>query len=217
MIDCWKKYEYANEGGLVVNEEARKLIAKYELAKATRGQRDVDMSIKCCHDERCRKYEYLTKKEAIELVARRVLTMASQMWPGVMFITWEDCLVDTVSLDCFVEDETWDWEIKSVLYYYGLERLTGEETQRIINLAKAVEQFFDESKAKVLKLTFKKGTKKIKRRWDEYDVLYVGDVHGYKEYCFEPQMSSDDIVAYVVLTADKVIPVATEEFKEHVW
>jgi hypothetical protein len=99
---------------------------------------------------------------------------------------------------------------------YGVEEVVGEETQRIINLAKSVEQF-DDAKAKVLKLIFKRGVMRIKRDWVETDILYVGDMHWYREYCFEPQMSSNDIVAYVVLTADKVIPVATEEFKEHVW
>ena len=172
--------------------------------------------LKCCYDERCRKYEYLTREEAIDLVARRVLMLASQMWPGVMFITWENCLVDTVSLDCFKKDGAWSWGIMSKLYYYGIEKVVGEEAQRIINLTKSAEQF-DDANAKVLKLIFKRGMMRIKRSWIETDILYVGDMHWYREYCFEPQMSSNDIVAYVVLTADKAIPVVTEEFKNHVW
>ena len=175
------------------------------------------MSIKCCYDERCRKYEYLTREEAIDLVARRVLTVASQMWPGVIFVTKDNCWVETMSIGCFVKGETWDWHIRGVLYYYGLERLTGEEAQRVIDLALAKSEQFD-NKAKVLKLTFKKGKLWVKRFWIEYDVLYVGDAHGYKEYCLEPLMSSSDIVAYVILTSDgKPIPVVTEEIKKHIW
>ena len=174
------------------------------------------MSIKCCHDERCRKYEYLTREEAIELVARRVLTTASQMWPGVMFVTKDDCWIETASVGCFVEGETWNWDVRGVLYYYGLERLTGEEAQRVIDLALAKSEQFD--KARVLKLIFKQGKLWVKRFWIEYDVLYVGDAHGYKEYCLEPLMSSSDIVAYVILTSDgKLIPVVTEEIKKHIW
>jgi len=172
--------------------------------------------LKCCHDERCRNYEYLYHDEARDVVARRMLMMAAQTWPGIMFTTWENCLVSTVPIDCFVEDGVWSWGMMAKLYYYGIEKVVGEDAHRIINLAKSVEQF-DESKAKVLKLTFKKGKMWRERCWDEYDVLYVGDVHSYCKYCFEPNLTSDDIVAYVVVTEDKIIPVATEEFKKHVW
>jgi len=173
--------------------------------------------LKCCHHEYCWEYEYLYRDEAVDLVVRRVLMMASQTWPGIIFVTRDNCWIETASIGCYVTDGVWSWGVKSVLYYYGLEKLTGEEAQYVIKLAKSVAQF-DESKAKALKLTFKKGKMWRKRCWDEYDVLYVGDVHTYCEYCFGPNLASDDIVAYVVLTAEnKVIPVATEEFKKYVW
>jgi len=175
------------------------------------------MSIKCCHNERCKEYEYLTREETIELVAKRVLTMAFQTWPGVMFITRDNCWVETVSPGCFVADGAWSWGIMSKLYYYGIEKVVGEETRRIINLAKSVEQF-DGANAKVLKLIFKRGMMRVKRSWVETDILYAGDMHWYREYCFEPNLTSEDIVAYVALTSNgKPIPIATEEFKEHVW
>jgi len=209
-VDCLKKYEYL-EGGLVVNEEARKLIAKHMTTQNPGGS-----SVKCCHHMYCWDYEYLYRDEAKDLVARRVLKMAVSEPPGTMFATRENCWVETL-FDCFVADGTWGWGLKGILYLHDAKEEVGEEAQRVINLARSVAQF-DESKAKVLKLTFKKGKIWRERCWDEYDVLYVGDVHSYCKYCLEPNLASDDIVAYVVLTSDgKLIPIATEEFKKYVW
>ena len=209
-VDCLKKYEYL-EGGLVVNEEARKLIAKRATTQNPGGSNSMK---KCCHHVYCWDYEYLHRDEARDLVVRRVLKMAVSESPGTMIVTRENCWVETATSNCFVADGMWGWGLRGILYLHDVE--VGEEAQRVINLARSVAQF-DEFKAKVLKLTFKKGMWREKC-WEEYDILYVGDRHLYCEYCLEPDLASDDIVAYVVLTSDnKLIPVATEEFRKHVW
>jgi hypothetical protein len=138
-----------------------------------------------------------------------------------MLVTRENCLVEIVPFNkCFVTGGTWHWYIRGVLYTYKKEKVVGEEMRRIINLAKSTAQFdesFDESRASVLKLVFRMGTMKILRSWDETDVLYVGDVHSYNEYCFQPSPASDDIIAYVVVTPNRIIPVEIETLKERVW
>jgi hypothetical protein len=175
------------------------------------------MSLECCNDRNCWDYRYLTKEEAIDLVTMRVLRLAVEN-PSGAIITRENCIVENVPMDCFVRCGTWSWGIRSKLYVHSLEEVSGEEARRMINLAKSVAQF-DETEAKVLKLTIRRVVMKIRREWEEHDVLYVGDSHFYGEYCIQPSPDEvDEVVAYVVVADDKIIPVSgIEELKKYVW
>ena len=174
--------------------------------------------VKCCLDDFCDDFKYMYYHEAKELATRKLLEMAVSAPIGTAFAVLENCLIITLPLDCFVRDCAWGSYIRGILVLVKREEVSGEEAQRVISLAKsATQSAFDEEKAKVLKVIFKKGKLEIKRTWDEYDVLYVGDVHTYSEYCITTNWQAEDIVAYVVLDDGKKIPVEIEVLKKYVW
>ena len=69
----------------------------------------------------------------------------------------------------------------------------------------------------MLKLVFKVGRRRIVREWTETDVLYIGDMHTFCEYCLEPDPTFEDIVAYALWTPERVIPVDVGLLGKYAW